>query len=132
MPDLVRALWESEQNKSKAFQHAPEFSILEDLFSALVTDYTYLIVDALDEFDSSQRQNLLFRLKGIQNASLLVTSRNKKANGFEARDVIANENDIKNYIDRAINLSDLSNRVDEDGTLREEIKLIVTKKADGV
>ncbi|KAK8232542.1 hypothetical protein HDK90DRAFT_555636 [Phyllosticta capitalensis] len=136
LPDIVQTLWNSEHDKTKKepFQQAPEFSQLEQLLSALVTNDTFLVIDALDEFDSSQHHSLLYRLKRIHNANpnLLITSRDKKAEGFDAIDVIANDKDIKKYIEQAISRSRLSDFMNQDSTLREEITIEVAKKADGM
>ncbi|KAK8241469.1 hypothetical protein HDK77DRAFT_510322, partial [Phyllosticta capitalensis] len=132
LPSCVERLWNQENRKINRFEHPPATSQLEDLLSALATNDTFLVIDALDEFDSNQRDDFLARLKGIQSASVLITSRDPVAEGFQQTSISANHDDITKYIARAIESSKLKHLVVQAAEFREEIEQKITEKADGI
>ncbi|KAK8180640.1 hypothetical protein BC567DRAFT_261580 [Phyllosticta citribraziliensis] len=134
LPPFIQSAWNDEMKKVKPFSAPPALPQVEELLSRLVTDTTFVVVDALDEFDASQRHILLNHLRGLPNVSLLVTSRYKALGEFETVDIAAHQKDIHVYIDDQMGVegSPLKCLVDRDKKLREEIPREVLEKADGI
>ncbi|KAK8241482.1 hypothetical protein HDK77DRAFT_444931 [Phyllosticta capitalensis] len=105
---------------------------LKDLLSELASPSTFIVVDALDEFDPQQCQTLLDHLRQTK-INLLVTSRNQPRREFQVIEVEAKEHDVHSYIqhkcDEDGRLLDLTER---DKDLIEEIKFQITKNAAGL
>ncbi|KAK8188757.1 uncharacterized protein BKA78DRAFT_296821 [Phyllosticta capitalensis] len=132
IPKCVLSLWDEEAKKISAFETAPRLAQIVKLVSDLVTKDTFLVIDALDEYDSHRREDLLDRLTTIQNVNLLITSRDKSTGKFETIDISANHGDIYNYVSQAISGSGMKHLVCRDEDLKEEIKQTVTQKAEGL
>ncbi|KAK8232541.1 hypothetical protein HDK90DRAFT_526641 [Phyllosticta capitalensis] len=132
LPSCVQSLWDQENRKRSPFEDPPTISQLEDLLSALGTNDTFLVIDALDEFDSSKHEEFLTRLSEIPDVSLLITSRAKAAEEFETVYITADIRDMHRYIDNAIRFSNLKNRLKQDPRLEAVIKQEVVERADGI
>ncbi|KAK8188774.1 uncharacterized protein BKA78DRAFT_158408 [Phyllosticta capitalensis] len=110
----------------------PGVKQLTDLLSKLASASTFLVVDALDEFDTSQSETLVGILQGTK-ANLFVTSRNKPAQGFEELEVEAHEEDIRHYIqERCKQNNRLIKMIERDASLEQDIKDAITTKAAGI
>ncbi|KAK8232532.1 hypothetical protein HDK90DRAFT_315635 [Phyllosticta capitalensis] len=134
-PACVQHVWNQEKDKPNPFGSHPELSQVEDLLSELAAAKdTFLIVDALDEFDPSLRQGLVNRLCRIKNASVLVTSRDQMAEGFEESvEIVAQDADVLCYVSLRISEEERLRRyVARDPSLRAEIDQAICEKVNGM
>ncbi|KAK8248583.1 hypothetical protein IWZ00DRAFT_298645 [Phyllosticta capitalensis] len=110
----------------------PGVKQLTDLLSKLASASTFLVVDALDEFDTSQSETLVGILQGTK-ANLFITSRNKPAQGFKELAVEAHEEDIRHYIqERCQQNNRLIKMIERDPSLEQELRNAITSKAAGI
>ncbi|KAK8209223.1 hypothetical protein IWZ01DRAFT_542061 [Phyllosticta capitalensis] len=124
----LRAKKLSREKKS----HPPGLKQLEELLLGLLSASTFLVVDAMDEFDQQQSGELLKILQKI-GANLFVTSRNRPAQGFEELEIEAHEEDICHYIqERCQQSNKLIRMIERDARLEQEIKDSITSKAAGI
>ncbi|KAK8248578.1 hypothetical protein IWZ00DRAFT_297592 [Phyllosticta capitalensis] len=131
LPRCIQDLWNDENEKPAPFGSRPDLTQLEELLSALTAaSDTFIVVDAMDEFDLSQRQNLLNSLRRIKTANILVTSRDKAVRGFETAEIHARHEDIHGYIEQES--GKLTYLTERDADLRTYIKRKVAEKAHGI
>ncbi|KAK8187634.1 ankyrin repeat-containing domain protein [Phyllosticta paracitricarpa] len=131
LPSCLQVLWNKENKTADPFGNPPGMLQLEDLLSDLSSiSKTFIVIDALDEIDSRQRQDLLHHLRRIKNVSILITSRDPSIKDFESVEILAHQEDIHNYIEQECDkLWYLS---EQDGDLKTDIKRIITTKANGI
>jgi hypothetical protein len=117
----------------------PNISELSELFSKLVPRREiFIVVDALDECQKDVRESLLDCLGAHEEVRLLVTSRildsiGRWTDSFSQLRIVANENDIHQYIDFEIDSSHhLKSFTRRDPSFNAEIKVTVTKKSNGM
>ncbi|KAL1387586.1 hypothetical protein HDK64DRAFT_328408 [Phyllosticta capitalensis] len=134
---LQQELWDREHEQGSALESPPTVASLNELLVALTSDHnTYIIVDALDELDSGNREELIRRLSRI-NVNLLITSRyfegfKSMAKRFRIVNVKAQREDIDMFVDQKIvQSSRLSAFILRDPSLEEMIKIKVNQRADG-
>lgn len=117
----------------------PNLTELSDLFSKLVESREiFIVVDALDECPKGPRESLLDDLGAHEEVRLLVTSRildtiGRWTKSFRRAPIVANENDIHQYIEDEIESSyHLKSFISRDPGFDAEIKVTVTKKSTGM
>ncbi|KAK8241480.1 hypothetical protein HDK77DRAFT_510348 [Phyllosticta capitalensis] len=112
----------------------PGLKQLKELLSELVSasTCTFIVVDAMDEFDQQQSGELLGILQEI-GANLFVTSRNRPARGFKELKIEAHKEDIGLYIQERYKRNDrLMRMIERDASLERDIKDAITSKAAGI
>ncbi|KAK8188771.1 uncharacterized protein BKA78DRAFT_253128, partial [Phyllosticta capitalensis] len=138
MTKVLREVWQKEYGRGGNFESPPTLAFLSRLLLTLTTNCnTYVIIDALDEFDSEKRGELIDRLCQI-NINLLVTSRYLEGfkvmtKSFQTIKVEAQKGDIDDYVDLAIaKNSRLSAFILRDPSLKEKIKMKINQRANGI
>ncbi|KAL9103979.1 MAG: hypothetical protein Q9163_001041 [Psora crenata] len=140
IPDAHLALDKAFKN-SKKQSSKPRLEDLEKMMAALcqALPRVFMVLDALDEFDSIQRKLLLGSLSRFTNAlgvHLFITCRThldlstKHVNRCTHIEIRANEHDIKLYLSQAIDESEMEDVVTDD--FRAEILARVAASADGM
>lgn len=120
---------------------SPTTDVLVKMISDEASKYSrvFILLDALDELNTENRDTLLYLLSKLSiRKNLLVTSRIPKEKTSQFRDVPqleirAKDTDITGYINgRLESVVNLRSKVERNHKLREEIRSTVTKKADGM
>ena len=144
VPEALAELYSSCGNG----QRQPSLESLLGLLKQMIEDFPtcYIIVDALDESgDRMELMDILERMRswGIQNAHLLVTSRQEREIERSLRDLVDERNTISlqsTAVDQDINLyvhQRLSNdksltKWNKDVEIRQEIEKVLMEKARGM
>jgi len=136
VPGDVTSLYKRHNNE----RTHPSFDEILKVLHSVAVDYsrTFIIIDALDECQVSDRERFLseiFNLQAKTGASLFATSRfipeiAKRFGGSISLEIRANDGDVKRYLGGK--MSRLRQFVLRDSTLQEEIKTEITKAADGM
>jgi Cdc6-like AAA superfamily ATPase len=140
IPESMQGLYECH----KARETHPSFDEISKVLQSIVADYqkVFIIIDALDECqvsDRRERKRLLseiFNLQAKMGANLFATSRPVPdiATEFEGKstqlEIRAGDNDLQRYLDG--HMSRLPSFVSRSRDLQEEIKVEITKAANGM
>ncbi|PHH53003.1 hypothetical protein CFIMG_005071RA [Ceratocystis fimbriata CBS 114723] len=140
LPSCVTNLWKRRNHG----RETPSPSDIKKLYKQLLQGKdTFIVVDALDEFEESRQQELINSLQPEVtggNLKLLVTSRDvpdfeDKSEGFRDVKVKANDHDLLAFIDQELN-NDENKRIRKfirkDPSLANDIKSRIKERADGV
>lgn len=133
-PQLLKRL------SSQSRQQHPSLKEVHEILADVTRDrQVYIIVDALDEYPPDLRDDLVHHLRKIKkDINLFVTSRRfegfeRTARGFERLDIVAQNQDIQEYIDYVIERhSELRNSIDRAPDLRADIGETLIKKSSGM
>jgi hypothetical protein len=136
LPQAVTALYD-RHSKNRTRPSCDELSKALQSVADLYLK-AFIIVDALDELHADGRTRFLSEILGLQNrstASVFATSRpipeiTKSFNGSSLREIRANEQDVRTYIDG--HLSKLPSFVGQNLNLQEEIKTKIAEVVDGM
>lgn len=136
IPDSVKSLY--NQHKDKRTRPSLD-DILKNLCSIMTTySRVYILVDALDECNSSDRSRFLaniFDLQAKTGAKFFATSRPipdivKEFSGSLSREILASNEDVQRYLDD--HMSQLPTFVLSGPLLQEEIKSAIVRAVDGM
>ncbi|KAI0892243.1 ankyrin repeat-containing domain protein [Annulohypoxylon nitens] len=136
LPDNVKSLYNDHKNKpARLF-----FKEISEALQSVIVSYhrAFVIVDALDEYRTSDRMKFLTEISGIQaktNLNVFTTSRSIPEISERFKDAIslevcASEEDVRRYVDG--HMSRLPSFVDRDQKLQEEIKSGISQSVGGM
>ncbi|KAE8146616.1 ankyrin repeat-containing domain protein [Aspergillus avenaceus] len=130
LPESLIKNWE----QCKFGAHKPTLGALMDVLEELLRDHPiYIVVDALDEYPMEDRNQLLRRLRGFNNVSILITSRmlpemETLANDGTIVDIKANPKDIDLFLDSKMKRSSRFKSFESESPgLLDEIKVAIRK-----
>jgi hypothetical protein len=136
IPEIIKSLYESHKSR----RNYPSNDEISKALHSICTNYSkvFIVVDALDEYQVSNRRILLseiFNLQAKSRISFFATSRfipeiTKEFEGSISLEVRANDDDIRRYLDGRI--SRLRPFVKNNPTLRDETKAEIIKAVDGM
>lgn len=136
LPDNVKSLYNDHKNKpARLF-----FKEISEALQSVIVSYhrAFVIVDALDEYRTSDRMQFLTEISGIQaktNLNVFATSRSIPEISERFKDAIslevcASEEDVRRYVDG--HMSRLPSFVDRDQKLQGEIKSGISQSVGGM
>ncbi|KAK7529655.1 uncharacterized protein J3D65DRAFT_174598 [Phyllosticta citribraziliensis] len=135
MPPAMKELWDTERKLGNDFQDPPSLPQLDKLLAELTSDgKNFIVIDALDELNTSRQKDLLFHLLKIQNHRLMITSRVLQApEDFMKLEISANGDDVNKFIEQRIeNDADLKEYTKDTRGLKEEIQKAIKSRANGM
>ena len=137
LPSSVKDLYHSHGNGKNSITLAEARELLKNIVA--VQERCFVVVDALDECSDEIREQLVNELVSLKpSISLLVTSRPVLSIETMFREatiipIVPNENDLKIYIDRRLEIeTKLHKIVQTDLLLQQEIKDTLIAKNQGM
>ncbi|KAJ5592115.1 hypothetical protein N7537_009019 [Penicillium hordei] len=135
VPDSVRDLYK----RYKTTSTRPRFDEISKALHSVVSTYSdvFIVVDALDECESTCRTRVLGEIMKIQadaGANVLATSRPTEINDLfksgNFLEIRAHENDVRRYLDG--NMFRLPGFVSRNTALQEEIMTVISRHVQGM
>ncbi|KAJ0109363.1 ankyrin repeat protein [Diaporthe amygdali] len=138
-PDSLKALYEKHQNNHSSPQKGEIEKLLFEL-AAACTRRLFIIIDALDECSADVQLDLIALVSELQqksSANILLTTRpipeiscNAKLAQCRPLEIRAPEDDIREFVQSRMKL--MHKRVQGNPALKEEIKDVILRRADGI
>jgi Cdc6-like AAA superfamily ATPase len=137
MPENVKSLYERLREQKRTL---PLLDELSEALHSIIADYSkvFIIIDALDECQVSDRRRLLSEIFSVQTktgASVFATSRfipeiEKEFEGSVSLEVRASDEDVRRYLDA--HMFELPSFVAHNRNLQDEIKSEIINAVDGM